>query len=1005
MLVPHFRWLAVSALLLTAPVLLYADPPVVASSPHLTPEQEKAKFHLPPGFEAQLVASEPDIRKPMNIAFDARGRLWVTDSEEYPFPAPPDRKAKDTVKILEDFGPDGRARKITTFADGLNIPIGLFPLKNGCIVYSIPNIWKLTDTSGAGKADKRELLYGSIGVRDTHGMTNSFTLGFDGWLYACHGYLNSSELKGSDGQVLKMNSGNVYRMKLDGSHCEIYTHGQVNPFGLCFDPLGNLYSGDCHSMPLTQLMRGAWYDSFGKPNDGLGYAPHMCDFKEHSTALCGVVFYAADHFPDKYRGMMFLGDVVENRLNAYKIDYAGSSPKAKREDFLTSDDPWFRPAYSILGPDGALYVTDFYNRIIGHYEAPLNHPGRDRTSGRIWRIVYKGTDGKAPKPLAPIFDYTKASSPDLVRTLKHPNLAASMMAMHELVDRGESALPAMLEIKRNGDQTERMFALWILERQHALDDEMLRVCLEHGNVGAKTHAMRILAERAKISPEQANLVERFLEEKNPALKPWYDRLAAEVMSQHPSSEFIRPLLNLRQHIQPGDDNLLYQVRLALRNHMRDTDFLAKPADLSDKEREVILDVLPAVPTANGAAFMLDSLNRLPNTGPRPPEWIKYIARYGALKTCLEVVGFAQSDKDLQRQVAVFQAFRQGFQERGSALPESAQQWGAKLTSELLTASDDRTLLAGAQLAGSLKLKAAEQTLLHLAAEKQRGDAVRSAALTALAAIDGPRHASLLGKTLTDMSESRTLREQTARVLGTIPQKEGRAQLVAALQTAPAETASLLAEGLAGTREGAEELLALIDGGKASPRLLQERPIQVRLEQLRLPKWPERFAKLTAGLPPADQRMDQLLKTRAEGFRKAKLDAALGAKVFEKNCANCHQLAGKGAKIGPQLDGVGNRPVERLLEDILDPNRNVDPNFRTTRLTLKDGRDVLGLLLREEGEVVVLADNQGKEVRIEKKAIEERATSPLSPMPANWSEAMSETELNHLLAYLLQQRGK
>ncbi|HLW64974.1 MAG TPA: c-type cytochrome, partial [Gemmataceae bacterium] len=387
------------------------------------------------------------------------------------------------------------------------------------------------------------------------------------------------------------------------------------------------------------------------------------------------------------------------------------------------------------------------------------------------------------------------------------------------------------------------------------------------------------------------------------------------------------------------------------------------------------------------------------------EWMKYIARYGALKTCLEAEQFAEADKDLTRQVGAFQAFRQGFQERGAALPDSAQKWGAGLASQLLASSDGRALQSGAQLAGSLRLKSAEPILVRLAGERPHGDGVRGTVFAALAAIDGPQFAPLLGKTLTDSSESRSLREQVARQLGTIPQKEGRAQLVAALQTAPAETASLIAEGLAGTREGAEQLLALIEAGKASPRLLQERPIQVRLEQLRLPKWPERFAKLTAGLPPADQRMDQLLRIRADSFRKAKPDAALGAKVFEKNCATCHQLGGKGAKVGPQLDGVGNRPVERLLEDILDPNRNVDPNFRTTRLTLKDGRDLLGLFLREEGEVVVLADDKGKEVRIEKKAIEERSISPLSPMPANWAEAMNETELNHLLAYLLQQRGK
>src|SRR5262249_28160582 len=152
-------------------------------------------------------------------------------------------------------------------------------------------------------------------------------------------------------------------------------------------------------------------------------------------------------------------------------------------------------------------------------------------------------------------------------------------------------------------------------------------------------------------------------------------------------------------------------------------------------------------------------------------------------------------------------------------------------------------------------------------------------------------------------------------------------------------------------------------------------------------------------------MNQLLASRRDLFLKAKSDAVVGTKVFEKNCAICHQLGGKGTKVGPQLDGIGTRGVERLLEDILDPNRNVDPNFRATRLTLKNGQDVQGLVLREEDEIVVLADGQGKEVRVEKKMIEERVTSPLSAMPANMAETISSEDLNHLLAYLLTQRGK
>src|SRR5689334_2708292 len=136
-----------------------------------SPAEERAAFHLPPGFEAQLVAAEPDINKPINLNFDARGRLWVTTTVEYPFPAPEGKAGRDSVKVLEDFGPDGRARKITTFADGLNIPIGVLPLPQGALVYSIPDVYRMDDTDGDGKADRRQVLYEKYGFKDTHGMT------------------------------------------------------------------------------------------------------------------------------------------------------------------------------------------------------------------------------------------------------------------------------------------------------------------------------------------------------------------------------------------------------------------------------------------------------------------------------------------------------------------------------------------------------------------------------------------------------------------------------------------------------------------------------------------------------------------------------------------------------------------------------------------------------------------------------------------------------------------
>ena len=373
--------------------------PNIADTPPLTPEEQLKTFKLPPGWMIQLVAAEPKIKKPINIALDPKGRIWVTGSTEYPFPAPDNRPGKDTVKIVEDFDDNGLARKVTTFADGLNIPIGVLPVPGGALVYSIPNIWFIEDNGG--KAGKKTALYAAVGHKDTHGMTGEFQWGLDGWVYACHGFSNTSTLKGKGPDSITMTSGNTYRIKLDGSHIESFTRGQVNPFGLCFDPLGNLYSCDCHTRPIYQLLREAWYPSFGRPHDGLGFGPEMLQHDHGSTAIAGITYLADDNvFPKDFQNNMFVGNVVTNRINRDRLERHGSTYKAiEMPDFVKCDDPWFRPVDIKLGPDGAIYVADFYNRIIGHYEVPLNHPGRDKTRGRIWRIVAPSTRNVA-KPKA-----------------------------------------------------------------------------------------------------------------------------------------------------------------------------------------------------------------------------------------------------------------------------------------------------------------------------------------------------------------------------------------------------------------------------------------------------------------------------------------------------------------------------------------------------------------------------------------------------------------------------
>ena len=590
-----------------------------------------------------MVASEPDIQKPMNIAFDDRGRLWVTGSYEYPFPAPEGKSGRDTVKVLEDFRPDGRAAKITTFADGLNIPIGLLPLPGGrgALIYSIPRIDRFLDTDGDGRADRREPFYQSYGHRDTHGMTSSFTWGFDGWVYACHGFSNESTVKGTDQAPIMMSSGNIYRMKLDGSHAEYFTHGQVNPFGLAFDPLGNLFSSDCHSRPLYLLLRGAYYPSFGKPHDGLGFGPEIMSHDHGSTAIDGATYYAADQFPAAYRDTLFVGNVMTNRINHDRLEWHGSSPRAiAQPDFVWSEDNWFRPVDIELGPDGAIYVADFYNRIIGHYEVPLTHPGRDHDHGRIWRIVYRGADAKS-RPASTITDLTRATIDELVEDLGHANLAVRTRAANQLVERADKASLATLAtlVLKEGNPWRRVHALWVLHRLAALDESTLEKAIATSDRALRVHAMRVLGEQPTITESLALAARQGLKDGDPLVR----RAVAEALARHPDVENVRPLLELLPSAQPDDTHLIHAVRMALREQLRPASAWGRLDDLEARERvaRAIADVATGVPSAEAARYLLRHIGRWSEPGGELMRYVHHVARYGDEQTDQSLARFVR----------------------------------------------------------------------------------------------------------------------------------------------------------------------------------------------------------------------------------------------------------------------------------------------------------------------------------------------------------------------------
>lgn len=986
----------------------------------LSPEEERLGFKLPDGFEISLFASEPDIGKPMNISFDAAGRMWVTQSSEYPYRAK-EGEGKDRITILEDTDNDGKADKFTTFADTLNIPIGILPVKDGILAYSIPNVYKYLDTNRDGRMDGQVQLFGPFKTQDTHGMINNFVRGFDGWIHACHGYTNRDTVAGKDGHTISMISGNTFRFRPDGSRVEHITNGRINPFGLVYDEKGYLYSTDCHTSPLYQLIRTADYSQWGKEEE-MGFGPDMTPLTDEATALAGIAYYSDVFFPKEFKSDFFVGDVVRSRVYRYSARFDKSTPIGKREeDFVLSKDPWFRPVDVKMGPDGAIYIADFYNSIIGHYEVPLDHPLRDRTRGRIWRITYKGKQH-------PPQNLTTADTKELVKVLDDDNMLKRMMAMDELTDRiGESAVPEVSAILKDKNAGSRKYihALWVLQRLNALPLEAIQTAASHKDADIRLHTMRILAEVTPDKKAFFPIVLSGLKDDNPHVR----RAATELLSYYPDMETLRTALAMRAEVSPEESHFFYTTRLVIRNLLRN-DMLMKEAaktNWNEQEAGFISDVLMGVHSEIAGDFLFNYIKQFTPPADRAGAIYRHIARYVrpndldvSIRTAMQ-----QRYPDTMN-ILVYQGIKLGIAQRGLEGNKELDAWGKSLSGRILadnpyikdaTPEMLRMQKVAADIAGNQQITGVTESLKQILRGVTTEDLTRqghfdlddnivnlkTSALRALIMIDPAEGANKVLEIIESNETNPDFRKNTGRMLTGFPEFVAE-RIVKNLKNPSPDLQSGIAYTLSGTPQGKDLLFNEVKNKRIYPGILLQPVVSERIMLNITPAQRRTLEELTKNVSSVDTERQQEIDTRLENYQKqlsAQAPSAdSGKMVFLQNCAACHRMAEEGGQIGPNLDGVSQWGARSLAEKILDPNRFVSENFRTYTIRLKDQRVMMALYRRDEGAVSVFADIAGEEFSIPKQDILQQTPSKLTLMPDDFRQRLNDKDFNALVYFLL-----
>lgn len=965
--------------------LARSQQPPTATKP-LPVQDALAAFTTPDDLAVEPVLSEPDITQPLQLSFDERGRLWVVEYRQYPFPAglkrlghdrfwrvvydkvpppPPDHfVGKDRVSIHEDTDGDGTFDKHSVFVEGLNIVSSCAKGRGGVFVLNPPYLLFYPDKNDDDKPDgPPEVLLEGFGLEDTHSVANSLRWGPDGWLYGALGSTVSGKVKryGTKDEPVHSMGQQIWRYHPERKVYEIFAEGGGNAFGVEFDAKGRVYSG--HNGGDTRgfhYVQGGYYrkgfDKHGPLANPYTFG-YLNPMKSPNLKRFTHTFVVNDSvgLPAKYQGHLFAIDPLASKVVLSELTSDGSTFQTRDVgDALATTDPWFRPVDLKAGPDGALYVADFYDQHIAHLR---HHEGLiDTDHGRVYRLRAK--DAKPTKPT----DLGKLTSAQLVEKLRDPNRTVRQTALRLLGDRKDAGVvPALRKAVRDADGQAALEALWALH-QTGLDGATAVVALGHADPLVRAWAVRLVCDDGKVSPELLGSLEKLAGgEKDVEVRSQLGCSARRIAGAD-GLRVVRALLDADADLADPHLPLVYWWAIEAKAATQRDAVLRLFEDSALWRKKLVAgfvaERLMRRYAQAGSQADLRSCARLLRLAPEE-------AYAKALLAGFEAGTSGRALANLPRELVDALAARGG----GSLTLRLRQGQPAAIDEALKTLQEakapakDRAALAG--LLGELQEKRAVPVLLGLLDTAKEADLLQ-AALTALQAFPDEAVATKILGRYKDFAPA--VREVAEGVLVARP-----------------------AWGFA--------LLQAVEAGSIPAKSLSDDAVR-RLTFHKDARLATLVKKHFGGVEGATtEAMRAEIDRLAKVVRSERGDPAAGKKLYGQHCGKCHQLFGEGGQIGPDLTTFRRTDIDLMLLHVVNPSAEIREGFETTVIETADGRVLQGFLVDRDDQVVVLRGADGQTQVIAKAKVEEMNVVRRSIMPENALREFGEQQVRDLFAYL------